>query len=315
MPLATELRQKIDQIVTSDTVVLFMKGNRSFPQCGFSASVVSILNTLVPKYTTVNILADAELRGAMKEYSDWPTFPQLYIRGEFVGGADIVRQMHEAGELAQKVGAATPAASPTAAAMAAPAVTVTARAAKELRAALAEAGPGDVIHVTVSPAWEHQLDIGPREAGHVDVTSEGVALQLDAQSAARASGLVIDFIESSQGAGFRLDNPNRPPEVKQVSARELKELLDAGKVRLYDVRTEQERAVAMIAGSTFFDDEALAAAEKLAKDTPLAFHCHHGSRSQAAAEYMLRQGFTTLYNLRGGIEAWSRDVDSKVPRY
>lgn len=316
MPLATELRQKIDQIVASDTVVLFMKGNRSFPQCGFSASVVSILNTLVPKYTTVNILADAELRVAMKEYSDWPTFPQLYIRGEFVGGADIVRQLHEAGELAQKVGAAAPAsAAPVAAAAAAPAITVTARAAKELRAALADASPGDVIHVTVSPAWEHELDIGPRESSHLDVTSEGIALQLDPQSASRASGLVIDFIESSEGAGFRLDNPNRPPVVKQVSARELKELLDAGKVRLYDVRTEQERAIATIAGSTFFDDDALAAAEKLAKDTPMAFYCHHGTRSQAAAEYLLRQGFTTLYNLRGGIEAWSRDVDSKVPRY
>ncbi len=315
MPLSTELRQKIDQIVTSDTVVLFMKGNRSFPQCGFSASVVSILNTLVPKYTTVNILADAELRVAMKEYSDWPTFPQLYIRGEFVGGADIVRQMHEAGELGAKVGAAPAATAGAAPAAAAPAVTVTARAAKELRAALADANPGDVIHVTVSAAWEHELDIGPRESGHVDVTSEGVALQLDAQSAARASGLVIDFIESSEGAGFRLDNPNRPPAVKQVSSRELKELLDAGKVRLYDVRTEQERAVASISGSTFFDDEAVAAAEKLAKDTPLAFFCHHGTRSQAAAEYFLRQGFTTLYNLRGGIDAWSRDVDGKVPRY
>lgn len=315
MPLSTELRQKIDQIVASDTVVLFMKGNRSFPQCGFSASVVSILNTLVPKYTTVNILADAELRVAMKEYSDWPTFPQLYIRGEFVGGADIVRQMHEAGELGSKVGAVAPAAASTGAPAAAPAVTVTARAAKELRAALADANPGDVIHVTVSPAWEHELDIGPRESGHLDLTSEGVALQLDPQSAARASGLVIDFIESSEGAGFRLDNPNRPPAVKQVSARELKEMLDAGKVRLYDVRTAQERAVASIAGSTFFDDEAVAAAEQLPKDTPMAFYCHHGARSQAAAEYLLRQGFTTLYNLRGGIEAWSHDVDSKVPRY
>ena len=73
--------------------------------------------------------------------------------------------------------------------------------------------------------------------------------------------------------------------------------------------------IASIAGSTFFDDDALAAAEKLSKDTPLAFYCHHGSRSQAAAEYLLRQGFRTLYNLRGGIEAWSREVDPKVPRY
>lgn len=99
MSMSPELRQKLDQLVASDAVVLFMKGNRSFPQCGFSASVVNILNTLVPKYTTVNILSDAELRVAMKEYSDWPTFPQLYVAGEFVGGADIVTEMFQAGEL------------------------------------------------------------------------------------------------------------------------------------------------------------------------------------------------------------------------
>src|SRR5262245_65544756 len=100
MTLDPETRKKIDQIVTSDSVVLFMKGSRSFPQCGFSASVVNILNTLVPKYTTVNILSDADLRQGVKEFSDWPTFPQLYVKGELVGGADIIRSMHEAGELA-----------------------------------------------------------------------------------------------------------------------------------------------------------------------------------------------------------------------
>src|SRR3954470_18265880 len=104
MTLDPAFKQKIDQIVASDSVVLFMKGTRSFPQCGFSASVVGILNTLVPKYTTVNILADNEIRNGMKDYSEWPTFPQLFIKGEFVGGADIVRQMHEAGELEKKLG-------------------------------------------------------------------------------------------------------------------------------------------------------------------------------------------------------------------
>lgn len=287
-----------------------MKGNRSFPQCGFSASVVNILNTLVPKYTTVNILSDAEIRAGMKEYSDWPTFPQLYISGEFVGGADIVNQMHQSGELAKKLGSVV-----LAAPVAAPKVTVTARAAKELIAALADGGPGDVIHVTITPQWEHQLDIGPVEASHVTVKAEGVTLQLDAQSAANAAGLVIDFIEAADGAGFKIDNPNRPPAVKPVSAKELQALLAGGKVKLYDVRTEKERAIASIAGSTLLDDDALSEVEKLPKDTAIALYCHHGTRSQAAAEYLLRQGFRTLYNLTGGIEAWSRDVDSKVPRY
>src|SRR3954464_10791587 len=104
MTLDPATKQKIDGLVHSDSVVLFMKGTKSFPQCGFSASVVNILNTLVPKYTTVNILADQDVRTGMKEYSDWPTFPQLFIKGEFVGGSDIVRQMHEAGDLEKKLG-------------------------------------------------------------------------------------------------------------------------------------------------------------------------------------------------------------------
>lgn len=316
MPMTPEQRQKIDQLVTSDAVVLFMKGNRSFPQCGFSASVVGILNTLVPKYTTVNILSDVEMRTAMKEYSDWPTFPQLYVAGEFVGGADIVRQMHESGELAKKIGTVAPAAGAGAApAVAAPKVSVTARAAKELTAALADGGPGDVIHVTITPQWEHQLDIGPVEASHVTVKSEGVTIQLDPKSASNAAGLVIDFIESSEGAGFKIENPNRPPSVRQIGPKELKALLETGKVKLYDVRTEKERAIASIAGATLLDDAALAEIEHLPKETPIALHCHHGGRSNAAAEHLLNQGFRTLYNLAGGIDAWSRDVDPKVPRY
>src|SRR3954465_2808927 len=157
MTLDLEPRKKIDHLAASASGGLFMKGSRSFPQCGFSASVVNILNTLVPKYTTVNILADADVRTGMKEYSDWPTFPQLFIHGEFVGGADIVRQMHESGDLEKKLGDLVAPAK-------APSVTVSPRAAKELAEALKEGSPDDVIHLTITPAWEHQLDLGPREA-------------------------------------------------------------------------------------------------------------------------------------------------------
>src|ERR1043165_10184137 len=172
MTLDPGIKKKIDDLVASDTVVLFMKGTRSFPQCAFSASVVNILNTMLPKYTTVNILADTDVRGGMKEYSDWTTFPQLFIKGEFVGGADIVRQMHESGDLEKKLGGLVAPAK-------APAVTVTPRAAKELSAALAEGSPGDVIHLTIPATWEHQLDIGGKESSHVTIESNGVTVQLD----------------------------------------------------------------------------------------------------------------------------------------
>jgi len=309
MTLDPETRKKIDQLVASDSVVLFMKGSRSFPQCGFSASVVNILNTLIPKYTTVNILSDADVRTGMKEYSDWPTFPQLFVRGEFVGGADIVRQMHESGDLEKKLGTLVAAAKP-------PAVTVSPRAAAELSAALKEGNPGDVIHLTITPAWEHQLDLGPKEASHVTVQSNGVTVQLDRTSAGRAEGVTVDFIEASDGAGFKIDNPNRPATVKEVAPKELKALLDSGKIEhFYDVRTDKERTVAKIAGAKHLDDQTMAAIESLPKDTPLAFHCHHGGRSRGAAEHFLKLGFKNVYNMAGGIEAWSRDVDSSVPRY
>jgi monothiol glutaredoxin len=309
MTLDPETRKKIDQLVSSDSVVLFMKGSRSFPQCGFSASVVNILNTMIPKYTTVNILADAAIRTGMKEYSDWPTFPQLFVKGEFVGGADIVRQMHESGDLEKTLGPLVQAARP-------PAVTVSPRAAQELGAALKEASPGDVIHLTITPSWEHQLDIGGVEASHVTVQSNGITVQLDRESAARAAGVTIDYIEASDGAGFRIDNPNRPAAVKEVSPKEIKALLDGGKLEhLYDVRTDKERAVAKIAGAKHLDDAMMAAVEALPKDTPIAFHCHHGGRSRAASEHFLKLGFKNIYNMAGGIEAWSRDVDPSIPRY
>src|SRR5262244_648171 len=105
MTLDPETRKKIEDLVTSDSVVLFMKGTKSFPQCGFSASVVNILNTLIPKYTTVNVLSDPDIRQGIKEYSDWPTIPQLYVKGELIGGSDIIRSLHDSGELAGKLGA------------------------------------------------------------------------------------------------------------------------------------------------------------------------------------------------------------------
>ncbi len=90
---------RIDAIVTGSDVVLFMKGTALFPQCGFSSRAVSILDHLGVAYETVDVLQDPEIRQGIKVYSDWPTVPQLYVKGEFVGGSDIMTEMYEAGEL------------------------------------------------------------------------------------------------------------------------------------------------------------------------------------------------------------------------
>lgn len=96
------MQEKIKQLVTNNKVVLFMKGNAKFPQCGFSGRAVKILSLCgVKDFVSVNILEDELMRQAIKEYSNWPTIPQIYINGEFVGGSDIMAEMYESGELQQ----------------------------------------------------------------------------------------------------------------------------------------------------------------------------------------------------------------------
>ena len=97
----TDARERIDALVKSNDVVLFMKGTALFPQCGFSSRAVAILDHLGASYETVDVLQDQEIRQGIKEYSDWPTIPQLYVKGEFLGGCDIAREMFQSGELKQ----------------------------------------------------------------------------------------------------------------------------------------------------------------------------------------------------------------------
>ncbi len=101
--MTPELKERIDQLVNNNKILVFMKGAKLMPQCGFSNNVVQILNTLGVSYETVDVLADEEIRQGIKEYSSWPTIPQVYINGEFVGGSDIVYAMYEKGELQEKV--------------------------------------------------------------------------------------------------------------------------------------------------------------------------------------------------------------------
>ena len=92
-------KSEIELEISKNDIVLFMKGTPVFPQCGFSAATVGILNHLGVKFSSINVLEDDDIRQGIKEYADWPTIPQLYVKGEFVGGCDIVREMYESGEL------------------------------------------------------------------------------------------------------------------------------------------------------------------------------------------------------------------------
>jgi len=310
MNVSEPVKARIEALIQSDRVVLFMKGSRQAPQCGFSGSVVEILDELVDKYTTVNVFDDAEIRDGIKAYSNWPTIPQLYISGEFVGGADIVREMQQNGELMQKLGVEAPKE------LVAPSITVTAVARREFLEAVKES-PGELLRFEVNPRFEYGLFMSQRMAGDFEIdVGDGLVFLIDRSSAKRANGVSIDFIEGPDGGGFKIENPNEPPRVKSITASRLKEMLDTEPgLLLVDVRTERERDIASIDAAKPLDREELARIETLPKDTPIAFLCHHGVRSRSAAEHFVGQGFSKIYNVEGGIDAWSVKVDPTVPRY
>jgi monothiol glutaredoxin len=104
----SDVQQRIDELVKGNEVLLFMKGNASFPMCGFSGRAIQVLKACgvdAKCIATVNVLDDAEIRQGIKEYSNWPTIPQLYVKGEFIGGSDIMTEMYESGELPKLLGA------------------------------------------------------------------------------------------------------------------------------------------------------------------------------------------------------------------
>jgi monothiol glutaredoxin len=308
MTLDTSAQERIEKLVSSDSVVLFMKGTRTMPQCGFSAATVGILDSLVADYTTFNVLEDQGVREGIKAYSQWPTIPQLYVNGEFMGGCDITKQMFNTGELHEALGLGAPDRTP-------PTITISDGAAETIRGAL-ESNPGMFAHLSIDARWQHGFSLGPAEGHEVKAESNGIVVLMDVSTAQKAQGLSVDMEDTVQGQAFKVGNPNAPEPVGQMEPGELKARLDAGEaVNLVDVRPADERARASIQGAMALEGDGMAQVEALPKDEALVFYCHTGQRSQAAAEHFRLQGFTNVHNLAGGVDAWSRDVDPSVPRY
>ncbi len=196
------IRERIDSLIASNRVVLFMKGTRHQPQCGFSAATVSILDSLLPDYVTINVLEDPEIREGIKSYSDWPTIPQLYIDKEFTGGCDVVKQMFNTGQLHEALGVDPPDRTP-------PKIEIGDAAAEVMRNAL-EAQPGMSVHLSIDSRWQHNFALGPAEGHEIKTESNGVEILLDVGSAQKARGLKVDMVETLHGKGFEIHNPNAP---------------------------------------------------------------------------------------------------------
>jgi len=303
--MSDPVHDQITELVTQNKVVLFMKGNRHFPQCGFSAAVVRILDELLPAYKTVNVLTEPAIRDAVKVYSKWPTIPQLYVAGEFIGGSDIIRDMHASGDLQKLLGV-------TVEAPKAPSLTLSASAA----AAFKEASSGDEHpRMEIGPEFQVELSIDAKKPEDIVVQASGVTFLFDVASARRADGISIDFVPGD-GGGFKIENPNEPPHVKTLSVQQLKGMMDRGeKFELFDVRPTVERDKAKIATARMLDENVLREIQAYEKTRKIVLHCHHGGRSRAAAEQLVQQGFRNVFNVEGGIDAWSQHVDPSVSRY
>jgi monothiol glutaredoxin len=301
-----QTRAQIEAQVKKSKVVLFMKGNKHFPQCGFSAQVVQILKDVGADFDAVNVLQDPALREGIKEFSEWPTIPQLYVDGEFVGGCDIVKDLYAQGELQKMLGVkdeSTP-----------PAIELTPGAGKAIMAA--HEGGDDVLRLEVDAKFKYDLYFGPKKPGDFEVKSGDVAIFIDRASAKRANGIKIDFVETKDGAAFKIDNPNEPPGVKQVRPEELKAWQEKGEaISVFDVRTDAEIKSASLSFAKPLDEAGMKTLAALDRNTKIVFVCHHGMRSRAAAERFLQEGYKHVYNLEGGIDAWSQRVDPSVPKY
>lgn len=304
--MSTEAR--IRSLIEGNDVVLFMKGVRRAPRCGFSANTAAILDEYLEDYLTVDVLADEAIREAIKEFSSWPTIPQLYVRGEFIGGADIVRELHDGDELAAILGV-------DAVELPDPKIALAPSAVEAFKRFYGGEGVPS-IRLTITSNYEYAMDFEEKRPRDIALSFGDLELILDRFSASRADGLSIEYVVGDEGEGFKIHNPNEPGGIVQMPPSAFDELLKTTEgVELIDVRTEEERAIAKIEGSIMLNEAELERLSALDKDTPVAFYCHHGVRSEKAAAHFIRLGFKRVYNLMGGIDAWSLEIDPSIPRY
>ena len=305
MSLDPALRARIEAVLAAHPVVLFLKGSPDAPQCGFSAKAVGALDAAGATYGHVNVLADPEIREGIKVFGDWPTIPQLYIHGELVGGADIITQMAASGELHAALGLPAPDRTP-------PQITITPAAAQMLKQALDNAGPGYALQIEIDRGFNARLQLAERDDSAIVAESAGIRAQFDLVSAQRARGMHIDWADDARGKGLVIDNPNAPPKVGSLTPAEARARVEAGSLTIVDVRPAEERALAGIPVASRNFDDGVEEIEALPKDQPLAFLCQAGARSAQAAEHFRALGFTKIYNIAGGTNAWA-GIDSSGP--
>jgi len=309
MSLDPTLHARIETLLNAHPAVLFMKGSPQMPQCGFSAKAAAALDAIGADYAHVDVLSDEAIREGIKRYGDWPTIPQLYIGTELIGGSDIIAQMLGSGELSQALGLPPPDRTP-------PQIAITPAALDMLRAAMDKTAGDLALNIEIDRNFRPRLNLAAPDPDAISQDIEGIRVQCDLASARRGNGLTIDFADDLRGRGLVIDNPNAPRPVKAITPAQANTQALAGALTIVDVRPPEERAQAALPFAVrVLDGEGERQLQALPKDTELAFLCHHGGRSQQAAERFAALGFTQVYNIEGGIDAWAQQVDAAVARY
>lgn len=298
------VKARIDKLILDNPVILFMKGSKDNPQCGFSKQALHILSSL-SDVSVVDVLADMELREGIKAYSSWPTIPQLYINGQFIGGCDIINELYQKRELHHLLGLVK--------AIAKPHINLSEKA----KQALAQADKDDHdIRLHLSYKWEYSLSLAKPDKDDFIFNYDGFNIIIDPYSAYRLNNIVISYEHHDDDSGFTFTNPNEPPKVEDLSVMELNNWYHEHKdMLLIDVRPQHECLKARIAFAKPLYDIALSDIHSWPKDKVLVFHCHHGYRSHKEAEKFRLNGFLKVYNLSGGIDAWSKNIDQSIPLY
>lgn len=298
MSLPPEIKQRIDTLLQEHPVVLFMKGSQDAPRCGFSAKAVGILGGMLESYHSVDVLADDEIREGIKQYGSWPTIPQLYVKGELVGGSDIIESMLNAGDLHGLLGLPAPDRS-------APTISISPAAAEAINRAMSDVEPGIGLHMSVDGRFNAQFQLKPVEGNEIVAEAAGLKIHFDLASAPRAEGIEIDWIDDVRGSGLAIRNPKSPPEVQSLTVEQLREKMGAGGLTLIDVRPESARqSLPCPLPHEVLDEDSHDRLSALPSDTPVAFICMRGNSSRQAAEHFRGHGFRSVFNVEGGMEAW-----------
>jgi monothiol glutaredoxin len=253
------------------------------------------------------VLADQEIREGIKAYGDWPTIPQLYIDGELVGGSDIVLQMAASGELSSVLGLAAPDRTP-------PSITVTPAAVEMLKGALADA-PGAALQLSIDAGFQPNFQLAPHDEGAIAAESNGLRVQFDLASARRANGITIDWVDDIRGKGLAIDNPNAPKPVQEISVRDADDLVRPATSPWWTCARPTSAPSPPWACRSRPSTATAAPRWKPCPRTPRWPSCATTVAAARRPPSSSALGFTKVFNVTGGINAWSEDVDNGVPKY